>query len=166
MKAVVIYDSSFGNTAKIAQAISNRLSNEAGDVELRQVGDVKPEQLLGLDVLIVGSPTQRCRPTPATSDFLKRIPKNALKGVKVAGFDTRFTQEKITSFGVVASKLLNLIGYAAKPISKRLKKKGGNVAIPPEGFYVDDTEGPLMEGELERAAAWAGQILVKEKEVQ
>lgn len=166
MKAMVIYDSGFGNTAKIAQAIRDALSNEAGDVELRQVGDVQPEQLLGLDVLIVGSPTQRCRPTPATSDFLENIPNNALKGVKVAGFDTRFTKEKIDSMGFIISKMLNFMGYAAKPISDKLEKKGGALLTPPEAFYVADTQGPLMAGELERAAAWAGQILMKEKEVQ
>ena len=161
MKAMVIYDSGFGNTAKIAQAISDGLSNGADNVELRQVGEVKPEQLQGLDVLIVGSPTQRCRPTPATSSFLESIPKNALKGIGVAGFDTRFTEEKIDSMGFIVSKMLNFMGYAAKPISDKLKKKGGELVVPPEAFYVDDTEGPLMAGEFERAAEWAGQILVR-----
>jgi flavodoxin len=161
MKAMVIYDSDFGNTAKIAQGISDGLGNGADNVELHQVGDVKPEQLQGLDVLIVGSPTQRCRPTPATSGFLDSIPNNALKGIRVAGFDTRFTEEKIDAMGFIVSKMLNFMGYAAKPISDKLEKKGGEVVIPPEAFYVDDTEGPLLEGELERAAAWAGQILVK-----
>ena len=40
-----------------------------------------------------------------------------------------------------------------------LEKKGGELVIPPEGFYVGDTEGPLLEGELERAADWAKQII-------
>jgi hypothetical protein len=59
------------------------------------------------------------------------------------------------------SNLVNVFGYAAKPISDRLEKKGGELAVPPEGFYVDGTEGPLTEGELERAADWARQILTK-----
>jgi len=164
MKAMVIYDSVFGNTAQIAQAIGNGLSNAPGapeDVELRQIGDAKPEHLVGWEVLIVGSPTRGFRPTPATSDFLKSIPKNALRGVKVAAFDTRFTEEELNSHGVVLSKLVSVFGYAAKPISDRLEKKGGELALPPEGFYVDGTEGPLMEGELERAADWGRQILAK-----
>lgn len=164
MKAMVIYDSVFGNTAQIAQAISNGLSNAPAapqDVELRRVGDVKPEQLAGLNLLFVGSPTRGFRPTPATSDFLKSIPKNALQGVKVAAFDTRFTEEEINSQGFLLSKLVNVFGYAAKPISDRLEKKGGELVVPPEGFYVDGTEGPLTEGELERAADWARQILTK-----
>lgn len=132
MKAMIIYDSGFGNMAKIAQAISDGLSNGADNVELRHVGDVKPKQLQGLDVLVVGSPTQRCRPTPATSGFLESIPNNALKAIRVAGFDTRFTEEKIDSMGFIVSKMLNLMGYAAKPISDKYVKTGrkkGDVAI-------------------------------------
>ncbi len=37
-------------------------------------------------------------------------------------------------------------------------KAGGELAAPAEGFFVVDTEGPLQEGELERAAAWARQV--------
>ncbi len=46
-------------------------------------------------------------------------------------------------------------GYAAPRIVEALKKKGGNLVVPPEGFLVKDREGPLKEGELERAATWA-----------
>ena len=53
---------------------------------------------------------------------------------------------------------MTIFGYAAKPIADRLEKKGGQLAVPPEGFYVTDTEGPLVEGELERAAEWARKI--------
>jgi flavodoxin len=55
--------------------------------------------------------------------------------------------------------LVNLFGYAAKPIADRLEKKGGERIMPPEGFFVEGTEGPLKEGELERAADWAKQIM-------
>jgi hypothetical protein len=51
-----------------------------------------------------------------------------------------------------------VFGYAAKPISEKLRKKGGELIIAPEGFFVKDVEGPLKEGELERAAAWAREI--------
>jgi hypothetical protein len=50
-------------------------------------------------------------------------------------------------------------GYAAKPIARSLTKKGGELHLPPEGFYVQGMEGPLVEGELERAEDWARQIL-------
>ena len=158
MKALTIYDSFFGNTEQIAQAIGNALGNQE-DVEILRVGNVKPEQLTGLTLLIVGSPTRGFRPTPAISNLLKRIPRNGLDGVKVAAFDTRFSMDEIESSVFILRILVNVFGYAAKPISDRLKKKGGELIIPPEGFFVKGTEGPLKEGELERAADWAKQIM-------
>jgi flavodoxin len=158
MKALVIYDSFFGNTEQIAQAIGNALASPE-DVEILRVGNVKPEQLAGVTLLIVGSPTRGFRPTPAISNLLKRIPKNGLKGVKVAAFDTRLTRDEIESSVFILRILVNLFGYAAKPIADRLEKKGGERIMPPEGFFVEGTEGPLKEGELERAADWAKQIM-------
>ena len=55
-------------------------------------------------------------------------------------------------------EFVKLFGYAAEPIAARLEKKGGELAVPPEPFYVGGTEGPLLEGELERAEDWARQI--------
>jgi flavodoxin len=157
MKAMVVYDSVFGNTEKIAQAIGHALGSPE-DVEIVQVGNAKPEQLAGLTLLIVGSPTRKFSPTAATTSFLKSIPKNGLKGVKVAAFDTRFTVSAIEKVRILAF-FVKMFGYAAKPIADRLEKKGAGLAVPPEGFYVSDTEGPLLEGELERAADWAKQIV-------
>ena len=157
MKAMVVYDSVFGNTGQIAQAIGQALGSPE-NVEILQVGNVKPEQLTGLTLLIVGSPTRQFSPTGATTSFLKNIPKNGLKGIKVAAFDTRFTVSAIERVRILAF-FVKIFGYAAKPIADRLEKKGGELAIPPEGFYVGDTEGPLLEGELERAADWAKQIV-------
>jgi len=157
MKVLIIYDSVFGNTEQVAQAMGDALGSQA-EVNILRVGDVKREHLTGLDVLIVGSPTRQFRPTAAINNFLKRIPQNGLKGVKVAAFDTRFTMSVIEESRVLAF-FVRLFGYAAKPISDRLKKKGGELIISPEGFFVEGVEGPLKEGELERAADWAKQII-------
>jgi len=118
---------------------------------------VQPEQLAGLELLIVGSPTQKFRPLPAVTALLKGIPQGGLKGVKVAGFDTRFPVSEIEKNRVLAF-FVRIFGYAAKPISDRLEKAGGERVAPPEGFYVGEVQGPLLEGELERAADWARQI--------
>ena len=56
---------------------------------------------------------------------------------------------------------VRLFGYAAKPIADRLQKRGGVLVVPPEGFYVEGTEGPLQEGELERASEWARRIVAQ-----
>jgi flavodoxin I len=157
MKAMVVYDSVFGNTEKIALAIGQALGSPE-EVETLRVSEVKPEQLTGLTLLIVGSPTRQFSPTGATTSFLKSLPKGGLKGIKVTAFDTRFTVSAIERVRILAF-FVKIFGYAAKPIANRLEKKGGELAIPPEGFYVGDTEGPLLEGELERAADWAKKIV-------
>jgi flavodoxin len=152
MKALVVYDSAFGNTEKIAQAIADALG-----AQVRRVADVRPEHVEGLDLLVVGSPTQKFRPLGTITSFLKDIPAGGLEGVKVAAFDTRIPPDQVEAIRILAF-FVRLFGYAAEPIEKRLEKKGGEPVVSPEGFYVEDTEGPLRNGELERAADWARQI--------
>ena len=154
MRALVVYDSVFGNTEQVAFAIRDSIGSE---VEAIRVGDVSYEQLPGLDYLIVGSPTRAFNPTKAITTFLKKIPGGSLKGVKVAAFDTRLDTEDVNSS--VLNVFVKFFGYAAKPIADRLQKKGGTLAASPEGFYVEDTEGPLKAGELERAASWITGII-------
>ncbi len=153
MKALVVYDSFFGNTEKVAQAVGAALGAESGVVK---VGDTKAEQLTGLDLLVVGSPTRAFRPSEATKAFIRNLPAGALNGVKVAAFDTRISAED-TKSGFLRI-MISIFGYAAKPIADQLKAKGGSLVQPPEGFYVKDTEGPLKDGELDRAAAWGKKI--------
>jgi flavodoxin len=157
MKVLIVYDSVFGNTEKIALAIGNAMGPQT-EVNILRVGNMKQENLRGLDVLIVGSPTRAFKPTKAITNSLKVIPKNSLMCVKVAAFDTRFTMEKIKSSFFMLPLLVNIFGYGAKPISELLKRNGGDLAVPPEGFLVEDVEGPLKEGEMERAANWAKKI--------
>jgi flavodoxin I len=155
MKALVIYDSFFGNTEKIARAICDALCDNK-DVDVRRVCDVRPEQLTGLNLLIVGSPTRAFRPSPSISGFLKSIPANSLYGIKSASFDTRISPDDTNSR--VLRFMVSLFGYAAKPISEKLRNKGAEIITAPEGFFVTGTEGPLKDGELEQAAAWAKKI--------
>ena len=147
MKVLIIYDSVFGNTEQIAQAIGNALGSHE-HVEVLRVGNVKPEQLTGLKLLIVGSPTQGGRPTPAIQDFLNKVSEAAIRGINVAAFDTR-----------LSTRLVGIFGYAAGRIADSLKRKGGTLIAPPEGFFVKGKGGPLKEGELERAADWAKQLI-------
>jgi len=145
MKALVVYDSVYGNTEKITKAIGGAIS---GDVKVMHAGEVSPSELESIDLLIAGAPTQAGRPTPAMQGFLKRVTEPAIKGMNVAAFDTR-----------ISAKWVGIFGYAAGKIAKNLMKKGGNLVLNPEPFYVKGTEGPLKEGELERAAAWAQEVV-------
>src|SRR5262249_10181682 len=125
----------YGNTEQVAQAIATALREQA-DVVARRVGEVKPEELQGLALLIVGSPTRGFRPTPAITQLVDAIPAQGLNGVKVAAFDTRISAEDVHSWFLTI--LVNLFGYAAKPIADRLQKKGGDLVLPSEGFAVKD----------------------------
>jgi flavodoxin len=154
MKALVVYDSVFGNTEKIARAIGDALGS-APDINVLRVGDVRPEHLTGLTLLIVGSPTRAFRPLPSISGFLRRLPVRALAGVGVAAFDTRIAPADVNSWFLTF--MVKLFGYAAPPIADGLTRKGGELVATREGFFVKGTEGPLKPGELERAAQWAKQ---------
>jgi flavodoxin len=116
------------------------------------VGEVNPSELESIDFLIVGSPTQGGKPTPAIQDFRNRVSGPAIKSIKVAAFDTRFSTRRV-----------GILGYAAGKIAGSLKGKGGTLVASPEGFFVKGKEGPVKEGELERAASWAEGIVESKK---
>ena len=151
MKALIVYDSVYGNTEKIARAIAEAIT-PSGEVKVLGVGEANPSELASIDLLIVGSPTHAGRPTPAVQDLLNKVPKLSLQGINVAAFDTRIT-----------TKLVRVFGYAAGRIAGNLKRKGGTLIASPVGFFVTGGKGPLKEGELERAAGWAEGILESKK---
>lgn len=149
MKAVVIYDSVYGNTQKIAQAIGDGLT---GEVKVVPVGAMSASEVRSFDLLIVGSPVHGGRATPSIDAFLQQLPPHALEGKSVGAFDTRFEAEEQ---GIGLRILMSVIRYAAERIARELAKKGGRLAAEPEGFIVEQKEGPLKQGELERASQWA-----------
>lgn len=153
MKAVIIYDSVFGNTEKIAQAMAAALAT----TEIYKVDVARADQLKGANLVLVGSPTRAFRPTPALSSWLKALPANSLKGIKVASFDTRISVKDANS--AILGFMVKLFGWAAAPIAKVLVAKGGSAVGAPEGFCVVASEGPLKDGEEARAAAWVVKLL-------
>jgi flavodoxin len=138
MKSLVIYDSNFGNTKKIAEAIAAALHCEAV-----QVNKINKESLKGVDLVIIGCPINAWRPTEAMNNFLNSL--ESLPGIRAASFDTRVK--------------LFISGNAAKKISRVLKKKGAIIVGEPKGFYVKGQQGPLLEGEVENAKKWIEAII-------
>ena len=149
MKALIVYDSVYGNTEKIARAVAEAITSSY-EVKVLGAGETNPSELASIDLLIVGSPTHGGRPTPAIQDFLNKVSK--LQGINVAAFDTR-----------IQTKFVGVFGYAAGRIANNLKKKSGTLIASPEGFFVTGGQGPLKEGELERGAGWAKGILESKK---
>jgi flavodoxin I len=157
MVTIVLYDSQYGNTQQIAQAVASQLGSPENATLLR-ASEMNPAALNEWQLLIVGSPTQRFMATPALMAWLNGIPRDGLRGMQVAAFDTRLTEQQIRATPVL-KWFVRKSSYAAWWLAKQLKKKGGTLLLPPEGFYVEGMEGPLLPGELERAAAWAQQLL-------
>ena len=145
MKTLVVYDSLYGNTEQIAKAIGDAVG---GEVTVSSVGEAKPSELSTSELLFVGSPTHGGRASPAMREFLDKVQALALEGTNVAAFDTR-----------LSTRWVGIFGFAAGRIAKSLEKRGGTLVLSPEAFYVKGTKGPLKEGELERAAAWAKEIV-------
>jgi flavodoxin I len=144
MKTLVIFDSMYGNTEKIARAMAAALS---GEVVIRRANEVIPGDLQKIDRLFIGSPTQGGRPLKSMQAFIDSLNETNLKGIKTAVFDTRIPAKWVTVFG-----------FAAGKIAGALKKKGAVIITKEEGFLVKASKGPLLDGELERAAEWAKQL--------
>jgi flavodoxin len=139
MKAHVVYDSAYGNTKAVADAVVQGLKPlHAAAVP---VTDFNPATLSGGDLLVLGSPINGWRPTPKITDLLAQLGNGKLHGIKAAAFDTR-----IRFF---------IHGDAARKMTRLLKEGGATIISDPALFYVRGTEGPLRNGELEKAASWA-----------
>jgi flavodoxin len=141
MKSLIIFDSTFGNTKIIAQTIAEELGKE---VKMVFVSDFKEKDLEGIDLVVVGSPIIGWRPSPNMGTFLSRLDTETLKGVKAAAFDTRVK--------------VWFSGDAGKKIASSLEKAGAKIITEPKPFFVEGKEGPLLEGEVEKAKEWAKTI--------
>jgi len=155
MKVLVVYDSAYGNTEKIARAIGGAVM-PPDSVQVVKVDAASVVDLSGVEMLIVGSPTQGGRATQNMQTLISGIPAGTLQNVKVAAFDTRIVPK-----GAVGRFFIRTFGYAAGRIGSVLTGKGGTQVVEPEGFIVEGKEGPLKTGEVERAAAWAKTLFGK-----
>ena len=156
MRSLVVFDSQYGNTQKIAQVIAETLAG-SGTAYAIHVDEVQLGDIRGINLLVVGSPTQQLTATAPVKHWLNSLPGGSLTGVRAAAFDTRFTQESIDQIKVLPF-FVRIFGYGAKPIGRRLIQKGADLIAEPEGFFVEGTEGPLLENELTRAADWASSL--------
>ena len=109
--------------------------------------DLSPSDLEGVDLLVAGSPIIGWKPSERMQAFLSTLHEGSLTGVKAAAFDTRVR--------------LFIHGDAARKISRALSGAGAEIVASPLGFIVAGTKGPLVEGELARAARWADTFLRK-----
>ena len=157
MKAIVVYESIYGNTRAIAEAIAEGLGGAPA---------VSPADAAQADLLVVGGPTHihgvatpRSRraaldapggataaaatPEPGLRDWLAKLSR--ADHARAAAFDTRLDKPEW------------LTGAASHGIAKRLRRHGYTV-VDTSSFLVAGNEGPLLDGELERARRWGTEL--------
>lgn len=147
MNTLVVYFSKFGNTQMLAEAIAASLSSNGNDRTMSS-DDLTVDDLKNADLVVMGSPTHNMNLPKSVKPVFENLPKRILPGTPVAAFDTSYKM----------SWLLNQF-TASKRLARKLRKLGGKLVLPPEIFHVMEREGPLYEGEIERAQTWAGSIL-------
>ena len=142
MKALVVYDTQWGNTEKVAQAIARGLGAKAV-----RVGEAAAGSLAGIELLVLGSPVRGGRATDAMQRFINGMAAETARRLAVAAFDTR-----------MRGSFPKIFGFAAVRMDKAMAGKGSARKRPPEGFLVAGREGPLAEGELGRAERWGAEM--------
>lgn len=148
MNALVLYESKFGNTEKVAEAIALALQEEL-PTRLAAVADVEDcaEALASVSLLVIGGPTHRHGVSSALLATLECLEGRSLHGMRVATFDTRLHGPRLVT------------GSAAVRLARLMRRLGAWVVVPPASFLVASGEGPLDEGEIEHARAWARELL-------
>ena len=149
MNTLVVYFSKFGNTQMLAKAIAVRFTSN-GNVRTMSSDDLTVEDLKEADLVVMGSPTHNMNLPKTIKPVFENLPKRILPGTPAAVFDTSYKM----------SWLLNQF-TASKRLARKLRMLGGRLLLPPEIFHVMEREGPLYEGEIERAQNWANSILPK-----
>jgi hypothetical protein len=164
--ALVVYESMFGNTRAVAQAVALGLSG-AFEVTLDDCGRAPARLPDRLALLVVGAPThafglsregtredarRQCTPDDDPSDtglreWLAGLPRTSASSPApvTAAFDTKVSHP-------------NLPGSAAHAAARRLHRLGYVEATGPRTFHVNGNRGPLAEGESDAAFAWGQQL--------
>ncbi len=158
MRALIVYESLWGNTEGVARAIAEQLQT-AMTVEVVDA-DAAPTNIDGFDLVLVGGPTHAfsmSRPTTRENAVSQHgapwapargirewlgVLEHAPHGTKAATFDTRVDRPRLP-------------GSAARAAKQELRSLGFDIVVKQETFRVHDYEGPLIDGELERAGQWA-----------
>ncbi|GAA2648229.1 flavodoxin family protein [Paractinoplanes durhamensis] len=157
MKALVVYESMFGNTEKLARAIAGGLA-ETADVTLSEVSAAP--SAAGFDLLIVGSPTHAFGLSRPTSRE-----EAARQGATPGRIGLReYLDHSVPLAGLAAAAFCSrmdkaMSGSAARKSDKRLRRLGCRVVSTPAEFRVSGMTGPLLDGEVDRARTWATSLL-------
>lgn len=163
MKVVVVYESHFGNTRRVAEAVARGMGGRA-EVEVLDIEHAPGIGDIAADLLVIGAPTHMLglsRPDSRREALEQAgLPESSRRGIRewieeadagappVAVFDTRTLESRLP-------------GSAAKAAVRRLRRRRVTVVGGAENFLVHGIEGPLAPGEAERAEAWGRTLLAR-----
>jgi flavorubredoxin len=131
-RAVIIYDTKFGNTEKVAEALAEGMKKQGVKVDCINIGEVDISKLGDYDLLAIGGPTHALGLSKPMKDFLKELENVKLGGKRAFAFDTKYKSR--------------LAGSAGKRIEKKLKKLGMIIVKSHISAIVKGGEGPLEDG--------------------
>jgi len=166
MTSLVVYESMFGASKAVAEAVAESLA-AAGSVRLVEVGALAAEPggtAIPPDVtlLVVGGPTHAFGMTRPSSrqDAVKEFGSAISAEYGVREFLDQAVLPRGLACAVFDTKVLkpNLPGSAGKGIDKGLRKLGGRLVAPARTFTVHGKAGGLVEGQLEAATAWGTEL--------
>ncbi|MGY1679962.1 flavodoxin family protein [Geodermatophilus sp. SYSU D01176] len=163
IRALVVYESVFGDARTIAQAIAEGLSAGSLPADVAAAGEAPAEIGPDVGLLVVGGPNhafgmpRRSTREGAVTQYGADIPDTgaglrewletvrlAGRGIPAAAFDTRGSGHPV----------LSTMDHASRTEEKLLTRLGAHIVAPAEHFSVVDTKGPLVEGEEDRARTW------------
>jgi menaquinone-dependent protoporphyrinogen IX oxidase len=157
MKGIVVYDTSYGNTKKIAETIAETLKESGIEVDLFYVKDVKKLSGKDYDFFVLGSPTKFGTMSLAVKFFLGKVKSEEWMNKPFAAFDTENPEN------IEQSRVQNKEWSAAEKIAQKLKEKKMNQLLPVLKALVTGQKGPLVEGEIEKTKDYAKQLAAKLK---
>jgi hypothetical protein len=162
VKALVVYESMFGNTQAVANAVAQGLRPQM-EVEVHEVTQAPQPVTETVDLIVVGGPTHAFSLSrPATRN--QALAQGATQGREDLGLREWLAQlrkgphsELVAAFDTRVQKARWLPGSAAKKAAK-VARSLGYAPAGKESFYVVDTSGPMVPGELDRAEAWGREL--------
>ena len=155
MKGIVVYDTSYGNTKKIAETIAETLKEAEMEVEICYVKDVKKLNGKDYDFIVIGSPTKFGTMSLAIRFFLGKIKSQEWTNKPFAAFDTENPEN------IEQARLKNKEWSAAEKIAEKLKEKSMNQLAPVLKALVLGQKGPLVEGEIDKTKDYAKELATK-----
>jgi flavodoxin len=163
MKMLVVYESMFGNTEQIARAVAAGLG-ESVDVQLTEVADAPANPGPDVALIVAGGPTHAfsmSRENTRADAISKGAPEGEREfGLRewMAALPSGQHAEKIATFDTKIKSMRHLPGSAAKSAAKAAHRHGYESLSKAESFYVEDVDGPLLDGEIDRARAWGRRL--------